>query len=177
MMKNHVPCLEPGCKTEYGLDVLKVKRMLPCPIQLITFILVNVGGTGKADLQPSREEASSRRDYGSWDRRYTFPSAHLSKSVLFIFISLGLESCPFCDYAQVPRDTDKLFECQNPECQQVSCRACREANHLPLRCEEHAMKQRLSNYVEAKMTEALLRECPSCKTKFVKSDGCNKMVI
>ncbi len=32
MMKNHVPCLEPGCKTEYGLDVLKVKRMLPCPI-------------------------------------------------------------------------------------------------------------------------------------------------
>lgn len=48
---------------------------------------------------------------------------------------------------------------------------------MPLRCEEHAMKQRLNNYVETKMTEALLRECPSCKRKFVKADGCNKMVI
>ena len=60
----------------------------------------------------------------------------------------------------------------------VSCRQCREAEHAPLRCEELAVRMRLLNYVEAKMTDALLRTCPNvrCGRRFVKSDGCNKMV-
>ncbi|KAI9560010.1 hypothetical protein GHT06_014020 [Daphnia sinensis] len=88
----------------------------------------------------------------------------------------GLESCPFCEYCEVPREDDRLFTCKNPECSKVSCRQCREPNHSPLRCEEFAMKQRLSHYVETKMTEALVRQCPTCKKNFVKADGCNKMV-
>ena len=38
------------------------------------------------------------------------------------------------------------------------------------------MQLRLRTYVEAKMTEALVRECPKCARKFVKTEGCNKMV-
>ena len=89
----------------------------------------------------------------------------------------GLESCPFCEYCEVPPETERIFRCQNPECSKISCRQCREVNHAPLRCEEVAMKQRLHNYVETKMTEALMRQCPACKRNFVKADGCNKMVM
>lgn len=116
----------------------------------------------------------------SWQResKVGVPLVLRAKSMLTIMCicSLGLESCPFCEYCEVPRTEDKLFQCRNPECNRLSCRECREANHLPLRCEEHAMKQRLLNYVEAKMTDALIRECPACRRKFVKSEGCNKMV-
>ena len=88
----------------------------------------------------------------------------------------GLESCPFCEYCEVPNDADRLFRCKNPDCVKVSCRLCRESDHSPLRCEEYAVRVRLQSYVETKMTDALLRECPACKRKFVKADGCNKMV-
>lgn len=88
----------------------------------------------------------------------------------------GLESCPFCEYCEVPPDNAFVFHCKKPGCLKASCRKCREPEHGQLRCEENAMKQRLANYVEIKMTEALVRECPTCKKKFVKMDGCNKMV-
>ena len=58
----------------------------------------------------------------------------------------------------------------------ASCRKCREPSHGQLTCQENAMKQKLANYVEIKMTEALVRQCPSCGKKFIKIDGCNKMV-
>lgn len=92
-------------------------------------------------------------------------------------LTLGLESCPFCEYCEVPPESAALFVCKKPDCWKTSCRRCRKFDHGKLSCEENSMKQQLANYVETKMTEALVRECPNCRKKFVKTDGCNKMVM
>ena len=40
---------------------------------------------------------------------------------------MGLEECPFCDYGVVIENKEeKLFKCQNEECEVVSCRACKK---------------------------------------------------
>ncbi|XP_066260335.1 uncharacterized protein [Euwallacea similis] len=88
-----------------------------------------------------------------------------------------LETCPFCEFANIPPPEDKLFRCLNPDCMKESCRLCKEPSHVPLRCDEvekdEAVKAR--TYIENKMTEALIRECWKCGAKFIKEEGCNKM--
>ncbi|KAJ3116537.1 hypothetical protein HDU96_009425 [Phlyctochytrium bullatum] len=73
-----------------------------------------------------------------------------------------LETCPFCPYAAIisePKETLRVFECQNPECLKASCRLCRKVSHIPKRCEEIKQDEVLSarHQVEEAMTEALLR--------------------
>ena len=34
----------------------------------------------------------------------------------------GLVSCPFCHFASIPPEGDKIFKCLNPECTKESCR-------------------------------------------------------
>ncbi|XP_049838075.1 uncharacterized protein LOC126282429 [Schistocerca gregaria] len=89
----------------------------------------------------------------------------------------GLEVCPFCDFASIPPEEDKVFCCLNPECMKESCRKCKELNHIPLRCEEVEKPEevKMRTYIEDRMTEALIRTCWRCGKKFIKIDGCNKM--
>ena len=91
----------------------------------------------------------------------------------------GLEQCPFCDYQAVcpPVDADTLFECLNPDCEKVSCRKCKEESHVPRSCEEAKKRKGLSSRhaIEEARSEAMMRSCPRCKVKIVKSAGCNKM--
>ncbi|KAK6345952.1 hypothetical protein TWF730_010290 [Orbilia blumenaviensis] len=91
-----------------------------------------------------------------------------------------LSECPFCEFAVImpPIEEDKEFRCQNPDCQQVSCRLCNKPTHIPLTCEENAKdeKQNLRRGVEEAMTEALLRKCGKCSLPYVKDSGCNKIV-
>lgn len=70
-----------------------------------------------------------------------------------------LETCPFCDFASIPNESDKIFRCLNPDCMKESCRKCKEPNHVPLKCEEVEKDQdvKARTYIENKMTEALLR--------------------
>lgn len=70
-----------------------------------------------------------------------------------------LESCPFCDFAIIPGENDKIFRCLNPDCMKESCRSCKEPNHVPLRCDEveHDAEVKTRVFIENRMTEALLR--------------------
>ena len=90
----------------------------------------------------------------------------------------GLDKCPFCPYAEFnDNPNDSVLVCKNPECAKESCRKCKEENHIPKRCEEVEKstdtKKRLT--IEEKMTEIRIRTCHKCKTRFFKTEGCNKM--
>lgn len=87
----------------------------------------------------------------------------------------GLVSCPFCHFASIPPEGDKVFKCLNPECMKESCIQCKEPNHVPFKCEELEKKEKARKYIEEKMTQALTRTCYQCKKVFVKEEGCNNM--
>eukprot|EP00928_Gymnodinium_smaydae_P033861 TRINITY_DN24136_c0_g3_i1.p1 TRINITY_DN24136_c0_g3~~TRINITY_DN24136_c0_g3_i1.p1 ORF type:complete len:823 (+),score=151.35 TRINITY_DN24136_c0_g3_i1:48-2516(+) len=99
--------------------------------------------------------------------------------------SLNMEKCPFCDFVMemdLSPEENRIFVCLAPNCGKESCRLCKEENHIPLRCDEVEKKEQAGHRVavEESMSNALIRECPSCKEKgvasrFVKTDGCNKM--
>ena len=94
----------------------------------------------------------------------------------------GLEDlvhCRACNYAVImpPGSQVNVIVCGNKDCGKETCRLCGEESHIPLRCEEvekdSEVKARTN--VEQAMTEAMLRECPKCKKKYFKDEGCNKM--
>ena len=91
-----------------------------------------------------------------------------------------LEACPFCEYAAIcpPPDVDRVFECQNPDCMEASCRLCKEKSHVPLSCKEFKKENGICerHAVEEARTEALIRSCKKCKVRILKEDGCNKVV-
>lgn len=91
----------------------------------------------------------------------------------------NLASCPFCPYAAEypPVEVNREFVCQRSECEKVSCRLCNQLTHIPKSCEEHAKENGLSirRQIEEAMSEALIRKCNKCDTKFIKEEGCNKM--
>ncbi|PLN77033.1 hypothetical protein BDW42DRAFT_177563 [Aspergillus taichungensis] len=92
----------------------------------------------------------------------------------------GLESCPFCEFKAVcaPVEVDREFRCQNPACEEVSCRLCKANSHIPQTCAEAAKEKGIPErrLVEEAMSEALIRQCPNCKVNIVKESGCNKMI-
>ncbi|XP_069671639.1 serine-rich adhesin for platelets-like [Periplaneta americana] len=45
-----------------------------------------------------------------------------------------LETCPFCGFADIPKETDQLFCCLNVECMRDTCRKCKGPSHLPTPC-------------------------------------------
>ena len=87
--------------------------------------------------------------------------------------------CPYCDFAAILPQEEKVFKCQNPSCAKETCRYCKEewSDHFGLKCtevEKSAQKDVRLSY-EERMTMAKIRKCPKCGCKFTKSDGCNKM--
>lgn len=87
----------------------------------------------------------------------------------------GLVSCPFCHFATIPPEGDKVFKCLNTDCMKQSCIICKEPNHVPYRCDEVGKADKTRKYIEEKMTEALSRVCYNCRKTFIKEEGCNKI--
>ncbi|KAJ7449917.1 hypothetical protein FB451DRAFT_1052540 [Mycena latifolia] len=92
----------------------------------------------------------------------------------------GLEECPFCEYkCVIENEQEKLFRCGNEEggCGAVSCRQCKQLDHLPKSCKEMEEDKNLDgrHSIEEAMTRALMRNCPKCQKAFIKEQGCNKM--
>lgn len=87
-----------------------------------------------------------------------------------------LVTCHNCDFqASMGPEAGKILHC--PVCQLDTCRECGDVAHIPLKCNEVEKKKdtdkRLT--VEEALTQARVRECPKCKTRFYKIEGCNKM--
>lgn len=89
----------------------------------------------------------------------------------------NLVTCPSCHYAVEMPESEKVFNCENPDCRKSACRLCWGDNHLPLRCEEvekdDEVKRRTQ--IENAMSEAMIRTCPKCDNRFFKTEGCNLM--
>lgn len=89
----------------------------------------------------------------------------------------NLIKCPKCNYQAILPETESTFVCPQPECKFRSCRYCQEESHFPLACNEVEKQNETSGRkrVEEAMTNARIRECPDCKKRFYKVEGCNKM--
>ncbi|KAJ6490170.1 hypothetical protein DFH09DRAFT_1208883 [Mycena vulgaris] len=90
----------------------------------------------------------------------------------------GLEACPFCEYKCVIENPEqKLFACRNMAggCAAVTCRQCKELDHLPRSCKEVQSDENLDgrHVIEEAMTRAFKRTCPNCQKPFIKVEGCN----
>jgi TRIAD3 protein (E3 ubiquitin-protein ligase RNF216) len=97
--------------------------------------------------------------------------------------NLLLFTCPDCGFAAaLPDASVRVFVCPVRTCEAEACVGCREAPHIPLRCDE-AKQKRIDDLAkdkervigEEKMTAGLVRTCPKCGVGIVKDDGCNKI--
>ncbi|CAG9538006.1 unnamed protein product [Cercopithifilaria johnstoni] len=92
----------------------------------------------------------------------------------------NIEFCPFCDFpASFGNSEDRTLVCLNAVCQKESCRKCQKESHIPLRCEEVQedvdFETKKRKFIEERMSEAVIRKCPTCDKKITKETGCNKM--
>ena len=91
----------------------------------------------------------------------------------------NLQKCPYCEFAAIIPDDQKVFACMNPKCMKESCVECKEdwKEHFGKKCNEIEKKSQtnLRLSYEEKMTIAKVRKCAKCSLTFTKLDGCNKM--
>lgn len=85
----------------------------------------------------------------------------------------GLASCPFCHYAIILPENDKVLMCMNLDCGKISCRLCKKLDHLPRECEKIERNKKARLILEEKMTAALVRTCARCGKESIKDGGCN----
>ncbi|RKO84084.1 hypothetical protein BDK51DRAFT_21038, partial [Blyttiomyces helicus] len=68
------------------------------------------------------------------------------------------------------------FTCRNPVCAKSSCRRCLREWIGAHQCHQK-QQDAFRLFVEARMSQALIRVCPVCRLRFNKKEGCNKMVV
>ncbi|KAH0800733.1 IBR domain containing protein [Histomonas meleagridis] len=83
----------------------------------------------------------------------------------------GTVKCYKCGYIAIVENYNYM-EC--PSCKAKTCALCQSEYHKGMTCEQFKNLDK-NKVLEEKMSEAVIRECPKCKTQFVKEEGCNKM--
>jgi len=103
------------------------------------------------------------------------------RAIIKVIIEAKLENLVYCPFCNIPYEVDEcvqVLDCPNPQCLKASCIQCKEASHLPLRCEEaeKLSETAVRRKVEERMAKAVIRQCNTCKAELVKiDDGCNKL--
>lgn len=82
-----------------------------------------------------------------------------------------LRTCWRCAYKAIDEDEDSPFDC--PKCGEKTCKKCQKKFHQGRSCDEADLDP--NRIVEKKMSEAIVKQCPKCKTQFIKDEGCNHM--
>ncbi|XP_072044355.1 uncharacterized protein [Amphiura filiformis] len=119
------------------------------------------------------QKALSANDLAKYDDRVGEESLQLAD------MGDNLVRCPYCNYAALMGEGDKVFQCQAADCKKETCRYCKEEwkDHFGIPCDEIEKKSDTKVRVsyEERMTMAKIRTCHRCKAGFTKSEGCNKM--
>ncbi|GKT45375.1 E3 ubiquitin-protein ligase RNF216 [Colletotrichum spaethianum] len=176
-----------GTVVECGccFDEFALNRMVSCEGPEIFHNAENAVGQSKYELvcmsmdQCKASFSHSQRRIFLTDQLVAALDRIENEAVLRMAGIENLERCPFCPYAAEypPVETNREFRCDNPDCQKVSCRLCKEETHIPKTCEEVARDNGIGarHEIEEAMSAALIRKCNKCNTPFIKEMGCNKM--
>ena len=87
-----------------------------------------------------------------------------------------LVTCHKCKFRAALEDKTDVFVCPRNDCHARTCRECGREAHPNLTCAQATPEaEGARKRIEEAATQALVRECPRCKARFFKEDGCNKM--
>ncbi|KDN51886.1 hypothetical protein RSAG8_00437, partial [Rhizoctonia solani AG-8 WAC10335] len=134
------------------IDDAKILGLEHCPFCDYAYIITDTGPTARREIVRRNRNVLSPE---TLDLVYRLRQ----KKEIDDAKILGLEHCPFCDYAYIITDTGPTF-------------------HGGKSCEEIAQQEKSSrgeHAIAEAMTMALIRDCPDCQTPFMKESGCNKM--
>lgn len=80
----------------------------------------------------------------------------------------GLRTCWKCGFKAIDENDSGPFVC--PQCAELTCKQCSQQYHYNSICD---FKQRM---IEDRMSQAIVKACPSCGTRYIKVEGCNHMI-
>lgn len=100
----------------------------------------------------------------------------ITDTLMFSKILDNYQICPFCYKYGIIIQNIKYIKCNR--CLKIWCSRCRKEDHGDIGCNVITNNKDIDNIkkiVQETMTEALTHYCPTCKTKYIKTDGCNKI--